>query len=140
MSSSLFGSLQLSANTLRAMQVGLQVTGNNIANANTPGYHRQVARLSTRIPTEIAGLSIGSGEWLIGPAAFVTTTSPAAIRWQPLYEVTDEQGEVIDHFSVCADEWLSSAGYRLLWYHSTRKVEQDEISRTRRVQRSGQGP
>jgi transposase len=62
--------------------------------------------------------------------------SPTAIRWQPLYDVTDEEGEVVDHFSVCADEWLSSAGYRLVWYHSTRKVEQDQISRTRRVQRT----
>ena len=38
---SLFGSIQLGANTLRAMQIGLQVTGNNIANANTPGFVRQ---------------------------------------------------------------------------------------------------
>jgi hypothetical protein len=39
---SLFGSIQLGANTLRAMQIGLQVTGNNIANANTPGFiHRK---------------------------------------------------------------------------------------------------
>jgi flagellar hook-associated protein 1 FlgK len=38
---SLFGSIQMGANTLRAMQIGLQVVGNNIANANTPGYIRQ---------------------------------------------------------------------------------------------------
>jgi len=38
---SLFGSIQLGANTLQAMQIGLQVTGDNIANANTPGYIRQ---------------------------------------------------------------------------------------------------
>jgi flagellar hook-associated protein 1 len=40
---SLFGSIQLGGNTLRAMQIGLQVVGNNIANANTPGYIRQEA-------------------------------------------------------------------------------------------------
>ncbi|QDU57441.1 flagellar hook-associated protein FlgK [Aeoliella mucimassa] len=38
---SLFSSLQLASNTLQAMQVGLQVVGNNIANANTPGYIRE---------------------------------------------------------------------------------------------------
>ncbi|MEX0642979.1 MAG: flagellar hook-associated protein FlgK [Pirellulales bacterium] len=40
---SLFGAIQLAGNTLRAMQIGLQVVGNNIANANTPGYVRQEA-------------------------------------------------------------------------------------------------
>jgi transposase len=62
--------------------------------------------------------------------------SPATIRWRPLYELTDEEGEVVDRFSVCAEEWLSSAGYRLLWYHSLRKVTQDQAARTRRVQRT----
>lgn len=38
---SLFGSLQLASNTLQAMQVGLHVVGNNIANANTPGFIRE---------------------------------------------------------------------------------------------------
>src|SRR5690606_13168402 len=38
---SLFGSLQMASNTLQAMQVGLHVVGNNIANANTPGYVRE---------------------------------------------------------------------------------------------------
>jgi len=36
--------------------------------------------------------------------------SPQAIRWEPLYDKTDEQGEVTDRLFVCADEWLSSAG------------------------------
>lgn len=39
----LFGSIQMGSSTLRAMQIGLQVVGNNIANANTPGYVRQEA-------------------------------------------------------------------------------------------------
>src|SRR3954468_1622016 len=40
---SLFGSIQTGGNTLQAMQIGLQVVGNNIANANTPGFVRQEA-------------------------------------------------------------------------------------------------
>jgi flagellar hook-associated protein 1 FlgK len=40
---SLFGSVQMAGNTLQAMQIGLQVVGNNISNANTPGYVRQQA-------------------------------------------------------------------------------------------------
>jgi flagellar hook-associated protein 1 FlgK len=40
---SLFGAIQMGGNTLRAMQIGLQVVGNNIANANTPGFIREEA-------------------------------------------------------------------------------------------------
>ncbi|MBM3998974.1 MAG: flagellar hook-associated protein FlgK [Planctomycetes bacterium] len=38
---SLFTSLQLAKNSMLVAQLGLQVTANNIANANTPGYMRQ---------------------------------------------------------------------------------------------------
>lgn len=38
---SLLTSLQLAGNALHAAQIGLQVAGNNVANANTPGYIRQ---------------------------------------------------------------------------------------------------
>lgn len=62
--------------------------------------------------------------------------SPDAIRWQPVYDVTDEQGQVVDRLSVCADELLSADGYRLLWYRSTRKAEHDQAARSRRVQRA----
>jgi flagellar hook-associated protein FlgK len=46
---------------LNTSQRALDIIGQNIANAGTPGYHRQVARLATRLPTEVAGLSIGTG-------------------------------------------------------------------------------
>ena len=62
--------------------------------------------------------------------------SPDAVRWEPLYEVTNEDGVVTDRLFVCADESLSSDGYRLLWYRSTRKAELDLAARTRRVQRA----
>jgi transposase len=62
--------------------------------------------------------------------------APDAIRWLPLYDVTDEAGNVVDRLSVCADELLSSEGYRLLWYRSTRKAECDQLTRSRRVQRA----
>ena len=46
---------------LRAQQMTLSVQGNNLANASTPGYHRQVARLATRAPLRDDRFSIGSG-------------------------------------------------------------------------------
>jgi flagellar hook-associated protein 1 FlgK len=58
---SLFGSIQIGANTLRAMQIGLQVTGNNIANANTPGYIRQEVIYSPAPVQRIGNLVLGLG-------------------------------------------------------------------------------
>ena len=58
---SLFGSIQLGANTLQAMQIGLQVTGNNIANANTPGYIRQETVYKPAPVQKIGGLVLGLG-------------------------------------------------------------------------------
>jgi flagellar hook-associated protein 1 FlgK len=58
---SLFSTIQLSNNALSAAQLGLQVTGNNIANANTPGYLRQRLVL-TPAPTQRYGdLLLGTG-------------------------------------------------------------------------------
>jgi flagellar hook-associated protein 1 FlgK len=58
---SLFGSIQLGANTLRAMQIGLQVTGNNIANANTPGYVRQEVIYAPAPVQKFGNLTLGLG-------------------------------------------------------------------------------
>ncbi|MCI0332230.1 MAG: flagellar hook-associated protein FlgK [Planctomycetes bacterium] len=58
---SLFGAIQMGGNTLRAMQIGLHVVGNNIANANTPGYVRQEA-IFVPAPVQVHGnLILGTG-------------------------------------------------------------------------------
>jgi flagellar hook-associated protein 1 FlgK len=58
---SLFGAIRMGGNTLRAMQIGLQVVGNNIANANTPGFVRQEA-IYTPAPVQRQGnLILGLG-------------------------------------------------------------------------------
>jgi flagellar hook-associated protein 1 FlgK len=58
---SLFSSLQMAGNTLNAMQIGLHVVGNNIANANTPGYIRERAIYSPAPVQKLGNLSIGLG-------------------------------------------------------------------------------
>jgi len=58
---SLFGTIQMSANALTVASLGMQVTGNNIANANTPGYIRE-RLLQSAIPGYKEGaLVIGLG-------------------------------------------------------------------------------
>lgn len=58
---SLFSALQVGANSLAANQLGLQVVGNNIANANTPGYIRQTLNLTPSEPQKLGDLSVGLG-------------------------------------------------------------------------------
>jgi transposase len=59
-----------------------------------------------------------------------------SIPWQPLYTVTDEQGQVVDQLSSTQEAHTSAEGYRLCWFHSTRKAELDVAARSRRTQRA----
>ena len=58
---SLFGSIQMAKNALRAQQIGLQVVGQNISNANTPGYIREEVIVSPAPTQRIGGLLLGLG-------------------------------------------------------------------------------
>jgi len=70
---------------------------------------------------------------------------PDSVRWDELYIVTKEiisKGKVfqqtVDRLSVSAEEMTSKEGYRLLWYHSTKKVDLDSQRRARQLQRARQ--
>ena len=52
-------SIGLSA--LQTAQQGLAIAGNNIANASTPGYHRESANEVTLPSTVIGGVALGTG-------------------------------------------------------------------------------
>jgi len=54
-------SLNIGLSALRAHQTALATLGNNIANASTPGYHRQQVGLVDRLPNTLGGFQIGSG-------------------------------------------------------------------------------
>ena len=57
----LLSSLQVANNALIAAQIGLQVTGNNIANANTPGYIREQVLLAPAPTQRYGNLLLGLG-------------------------------------------------------------------------------
>lgn len=63
---SLFGTIQQSANALSVNELGLQVTGNNIANANTPGYLRQELIQTSAIGSRRGDLITGNGVRAVG--------------------------------------------------------------------------
>lgn len=57
----LSGTLGIATNALIADQGALEVSANNIANANTPGYTREEANLVEQAPVQIGSLLYGQG-------------------------------------------------------------------------------
>lgn len=55
------GLLGIGTSALEAAYTALQTTGNNIANANTPGYSREVVSFSPTISTDLGGIYLGTG-------------------------------------------------------------------------------
>lgn len=63
---SIFGAIQKSANALQVAELGLQVVGNNISNAATPGYIRQELIQTSGPAVKIGGTALGSGVKAVG--------------------------------------------------------------------------
>ncbi len=53
--------LSVATGALSAQEAAIQVTNNNIANANTPGYNREIVDLSAAGATSVNGVSMGDG-------------------------------------------------------------------------------
>ncbi len=69
-------------------------------------------------------------------AAFRSLVCREQVTWRLLWEKTDEDGELLDRYSVSEQPATSTEGYRLVWYHSQRKAEQDALARNGRLQRA----
>ncbi len=63
---SLFATIQQSAGALQVNELGLHVVGNNIANANTPGYIRQELVQSPGVGYRLGDLVLGTGVRAVG--------------------------------------------------------------------------
>jgi transposase len=71
-------------------------------------------------------------------AAFRGQLFQGQVCWQPLWDKCDDQGVVVDRFTVVAPAVVLPEGYRLWWYHSSRKAELDLAARSGRLQRAEQ--
>jgi transposase len=68
--------------------------------------------------------------------SFRESLSRGQVRWRPIYDKLDKDGEIIDQYSLSEAPAVSAEGYRLVWYHSTRKAESDAEARARQVDRA----
>lgn len=57
----LYAALHMSGRALQAFSTGITVAGQNISNANTPGYIREELLLDTNLPYETGQLVLGTG-------------------------------------------------------------------------------
>jgi len=64
--------------------------------------------------------------------------SPAAITWTLLYAIADDKEQIVDHLFIASDDHIQSDGYRLIWYRSERKAEQDGLRRVRLIQKTAE--
>jgi len=69
-------------------------------------------------------------------AAFRELVAKGQITWRTLWEKTDEEGDVLDRYSTSDQPATTAEGYRLVWYHSLRKAEQDAVARSGRIERA----
>lgn len=64
---------------LRAQQKTLSVLGNNLANASTPGYHRQQVDLANRLPVREDNFSLGTGVEVVNIRRLKSATAENAL-------------------------------------------------------------
>ena len=69
-------------------------------------------------------------------AVFRGLVAKGQVAWRPLWEKTDEEGEMLDRYSTSDQPATTAEGYRLVWYHSQRKAEQDAVARSGRIERA----
>lgn len=67
---------------LQAAQRAMEVTGNNVANANSPGYHRQLVKLAAQSPMILNGQSFGRGVEVVDIHRAVSLQLESAITAQ----------------------------------------------------------
>lgn len=66
-----FSGIQVALQALLAQQQALDITQNNVANANTKGYHRQEAVMKAGFPNRSMAFTSSAGQQNIGTGVFV---------------------------------------------------------------------
>ena len=68
--------------------------------------------------------------------AFRDLLGGGQIQWRHIHDKRNDNGEIVDRYSISEQASLSVEGYRLVWYHSTRKAEQDAHARHQQVEKA----
>ena len=102
---SLNGALQIGRSALVASQAAMQVAGNNMANAATPGFHRRTVHLAgARDEMIVAGAFVGTGVRLQSIRREVDTALEARFRGA----TSEQHANLIDQRFLTALETLQN--------------------------------
>lgn len=101
----LTSSLLIGQSALSASQIALQVTGNNIANVATPGYHRQSAMMGPIRGSHLVGRNfVGSGVAISDIRRAIDPAITARLR----ASISDEQAAMVDQSVLLQLESLTN--------------------------------
>jgi transposase len=68
--------------------------------------------------------------------AFRELLANGQVQWRHIHDKRNDKGEIVDRYSVSEPAMLSNEGYCLVWYHSTRKAQQDAHARHQQVEQA----
>jgi transposase len=68
--------------------------------------------------------------------AFRAAVVRGQVQWRRIHDKYDDEGQLVDRFSICEPASQTAEGYRLIWYHSTRKAELDAEARLTRLEKA----
>jgi transposase len=69
-------------------------------------------------------------------AVFRAAVVRGEVQWRRIHDKYDDEGQLVDRFSICEPAGQTIEGYRLIWYHSTRKAELDAEARLTRLEKA----
>jgi transposase len=69
-------------------------------------------------------------------AAFRAKVLRGEVAWRRIHDKHDDEGNLVDRFSISEPAGQSAEGYRLVWYHSQRKAQLDAQARLGRIERA----
>lgn len=72
-------------------------------------------------------------------AAFRGAVLRHEVSWRRIHDKFNDEGQLVDRFSICEPAGQTTEGYRLIWYHSTRKAELDADARLTRLEKALKG-
>jgi transposase len=67
---------------------------------------------------------------------FRESLSRGRVHGRRIDDKYDDKGNLVDRYSIAEPAMSSAEGYRLVWYHSTRKAQIDAAARLRQVERA----
>ena len=72
-------------------------------------------------------------------AAFRVAVLRQEVSWRRIHDKFDDEGQLVNRFSISEPAGQTTEGYRLIWYHSTRKAELDAEARLTRLEKAAEG-